>query len=434
MAITLPDGLPARRLLHQEGIKVTGIKNNGPWNERPLRIALVNLMPNKPVTETQIVRLLGSADTPVELTLVIPDGYTPKTTPTAHIDAFYERWSAVRHRQFDGLIITGAPIETLPFEQVTYWRALTAIFDWAEDHVHRCYYICWAAQAALYHFHGVGKHALPDKMFGVFEHHTNGAQSPLLAGLEGTIPVPVSRHTEVRAADLPRDAGLAVLAEAADAGLCLIEDRRHHAVYMFNHLEYDAETLGLEYVRDRDAGKPITIPQNYFPDDDPSRQPENTWRHYGRRLFGNWLREMADTTPFSFSNEQMLQWLINRDRMPTLAGEDLCDVLVLGTQNLDTLPTLLRHLAEQGLSPRAVKVSRSTGATMLIWLRLDDVDDGGTERLSHGLLKIDAVQRVAYQCARNGGGILSREGPPAETSPAHRRRSPGLRMPAGVAA
>jgi homoserine O-succinyltransferase len=252
-------------------------------------------MPTKVATETQIARLLGGTAIPVELILCLPDSYRSKTTPADHIASFYRRWSQLRDEPFDGLIVTGAPIETLPFEEVDYWSELCAIFDWAQSRSISSFNICWAGQAALRHFHGVPKHQLPEKMFGVFEHRVTSTEAPLLRGFSEEFPVAVSRHTEVRAADLPARTGLTVLAASAEAGLCLIEDRARRAVFMFNHLEYDTGTLAEEFFRDQRAGKPIAIPRNYFPDDDPTRPPVNSWRPYGHLLIANWLGEMDRT-------------------------------------------------------------------------------------------------------------------------------------------
>jgi homoserine O-succinyltransferase len=292
MPIALPRGLPAWRTLVGEGIDVCRADDLHRPGGRPLRICLVNLMPTKVVTETQIARLLGATPTPVELVLCLPDSYRSKTAPAEHIAAFYRRWRELRDESFDGLVVTGAPVETLPFEAVNYWSELCAIFDWAHDRDIHSLHICWAAQAALRHFHGVPKHRLPEKMFGVFAHRAQSADARLLRGFGAEFPVPVSRHTEIRAADLPAQAGLTVLAASAEAGLCLIEDRAHRAVFMFNHLEYDAGTLAEEFMRDLAAGKAIGVPENYFPDDDPGRPPVNRWRPYGRLLFANWLGEI----------------------------------------------------------------------------------------------------------------------------------------------
>jgi len=293
MSIALPEGLPAHDTLVQEGLDVYG--HTGPFGmTRPgtLRIALLNLMPMKPVTETQFARLLGAGPYDVELTLLLPDGYAPKTMPMDYLRSFYRRWSEVRDRTFDGLIVTGAPVETLPFREVRYWEQLTRILDWTQTHVGSSFHICWAAQAALQHFHGVPKHALPRKAFGVYRHRVRNWGVPLMRGFGAELPIPVSRHTEVRAGDLPRGRGVTVLADSPQTGLALLADRPRRAYYMFNHLEYDGDTLAREYRRDVASGRPVDLPANYFPDDDPTRPPRNAWRAPARLMFRNWLAEL----------------------------------------------------------------------------------------------------------------------------------------------
>ena len=297
MPIALPPGLPARRTLLAEGIEVLDRDQLRFLGRRALRVCLVNLMPKKAVTEAQIARLLGGTPIPVDLTLCLPRGYRSKSMSDDHM-AFYRPWMSIRHEPFDALIVTGAPIEALPFEDVAYWSGVSAVFDWARAGGIASLHICWAAQAALYHFRGVPKHPLPRKMFGVFRQRTTSRTSPLLAGFGEEFPVPVSRHTEVRASDLPAVAGLAVLAASPEAGLCLVEDRANRALYMFNHAEYDAESLRDEFRRDRLAGKPVAIPSNYFPGDDPERAPANMWRPYAHRLFSNWLGEIDRSVSF----------------------------------------------------------------------------------------------------------------------------------------
>jgi homoserine O-succinyltransferase len=287
MPIILPEGLPARHALEAEGIRVLAAEPHG---TRPLRIALVNLMPRKTATEIQIARLLGDAPRTVDLTLVVPDNYVSATTPAFHLGAFYERWSNVCDSRFDALIVTGAPVENLPFEAVTYWPDMTRILDWADRTTTRGYYICWAAQAALYHYHRVPKHALPRKRFGVYRQTVLRPDNTLFDCLPGHFPTPVSRHTETRQRDLPPNAGLTALAASPQSGLCMVEDRNRRALYMFNHLEYDTGTLAEEYRRDRDAGADIALPAHYYPSDDPARPPFDTWRPYARRIFRNWLR------------------------------------------------------------------------------------------------------------------------------------------------
>lgn len=287
MPIILPEGLPARQTLRAEGICL-----HCPEEAPPIRIALINLMPQKAATEVQFARLLGDTPHTVELTLAVPDSYASTTVSPSYLGSFYKRWSSIRNRRFDGLIVTGAPVECLPFEEVTYWRDLTRIFDWAAKTVNRSYYICWAAQAALYHFYGIPKHRLPRKRFGVYRQTILRPDNPLFDGLAGRFPVPVSRHTETRRTDIPRDSGLAVLAASRQSGLCLLEERDARALYMFNHLEYGPDTLAEEYRRDCKAGAEIEVPEHYFPSDDPSRPPLNGWRPYARWIFRNWLREI----------------------------------------------------------------------------------------------------------------------------------------------
>jgi homoserine O-succinyltransferase len=291
LPISLPNGLPAASALAAEGVAVVGGAALHGAGARPLRICLVNLMPKKTATETQICRLLGATAIPVEVTLCVPDSYQSRSTPESHIAAFYRRWGQIRGEQFDGLVMTGAPIETLPFEAVDYWMDLCAMLEWARARVAASFYICWAAQAALYHFRGVPKHERTAKLSGVYRQRVTRADSRLLQGFGDEFPVPVSRYTEVRAADLP--AGLTVLAQSAETGLCLVDDRANRATCMFNHLEYDTETLRDEFLRDRLAGKQPAIPPNYFPDDDPARPAANVWRPWAHLLFGNWLAEIA---------------------------------------------------------------------------------------------------------------------------------------------
>ncbi len=302
MPIKIPNDLPARPILEEEGVRIIRETDALRQDVRPLRIAMLNLMPNKIRTETQIARLAGSTPLQVEMTLLKTGSYKSKNTPEPHLIAFYKTWEEVRHEKFDGLIVTGAPIETLPFEDVDYWEELTAIFDWAQTNVFRSFYICWGAQAALHHFHGVPKYELDRKMFGVFRHHITKKNVSLLQGFNDEFSIPVSRHTEVRSEDIPDKPGLHILAESADSGLCLMEDLPHRAVYMFNHLEYDADTLKTEYDRDVAAGAEIHLPKNYYPDDNPGEAPINQWRSYAHLLFWNWINEIYQGTPFDIAD------------------------------------------------------------------------------------------------------------------------------------
>lgn len=298
MPITIPDDLPARRTLAAEGVMVMGRADAVRQDIRPMRIGLLNLMPDKVSTETQIARLIGATPLQVELTLVSISGHVPRNTAADHMAAFYRPWEDVRKERFDGFIITGAPVEKLPFEAVSYWEEMQRIFDWTQTHVHRLLTICWAAQAALHHFHGVPKHLLPAKRFGLFPHRTLVPCSPYLRGFSDVFGIPVSRWAETRSDDLPQGSELAVLAQSEEAGLCLVDDPRHGALHMFNHLEYDTMTLADEYTRDVDGGAAIRVPAHYFPNDDPACAPENGWRGHAHLLFGNWINEIYQTTPF----------------------------------------------------------------------------------------------------------------------------------------
>ena len=404
MSITLPAGLPARRALLAEGIEVLSREELGGSGLRPLRLCLVNLMPNKAVTETQIARLAGATSIPVELVLCLPDGYRPRSTPADHL-ALYQPWSKIRHEEFHALIVTGAPIETLPFEEVTYWSELCAIFDWARSRGMSSLYLCWAAQAALHHFHGVPKHGLPEKKFGIFRQRVASPGARLLRGFGEEFPVPVSRHTEVRAADLPAEAGLTVLAASADSGLCLVEDRRNRAVYMFNHLEYDAETLRDEYLRDRSAGKAVDLPQSYFPGDDPRRMPVNVWQPFAHLLFANWLGEIYRRAWPRLADEPVIEWALTAARS-TGGGVESSDLLISAASSEDILPAVLRTLADAGIAPQALKVHWRPDARQYIELRLGRLHDGGAERIARRLSALRAVSKVAFRTNGILGGWL----------------------------
>ncbi|MDB5687703.1 MAG: metA [Rhizorhabdus sp.] len=298
MPIKIPDNLPARATLEAEGVMVLREADAVRQDIRPMRIGLLNLMPNKVKTETQLARLLGSSPLQVELTLVKITNHVARNTPSDHIISFYRDWEDVRSEKFDGFIVTGAPVETLPFEQVTYWDELRRIFDWTQTNVHGCFNICWGAQAAVHHFHGMDKHLLPQKMFGVYRHRNLAPSSPYLSGFSDDFSIPVSRWSEVRREDLPGNSGLDVLMESEEAGLCLLNDPVHRSLHMFNHIEYDSHSLSDEYFRDIAAGQPIAPPHDYFPDDNPDHQPLNRWRSHAHLLFGNWINQLYQTTPF----------------------------------------------------------------------------------------------------------------------------------------
>lgn len=301
MPIKIPTDLPAHDVLRREGVMVMSEESALRQDIRPLHVALVNLMPNKVRTETQFARLIGATPLQIELTLIRMTEHTPKNTSAEHMEAFYRPFSSLTDEKFDGLIITGAPIELLPFEEVTYWDELTRVFDWSQRHVHSNFAVCWGAQAMLHYFHGVEKHALTRKAFGCFPHRNRAPASPYLRGFSDAFTIPVSRWTEIREEELPPDRGLTVLVSADETGPCLIEDPGHRALYMFNHIEYDTTSLKEEYDRDVAKGEPIHVPVHYYPGDDPSQPPENRWRSHAHLLLGNWINQVYQTTPFQRS-------------------------------------------------------------------------------------------------------------------------------------
>ena len=302
MPIKLPSTLPAFNVLTDEGVMVMSDDQAARQNIRPMRIALLNLMPKKIETETQFARLIGAHPLQIELTLLRPSDHVSKNTSEAHIGAFYQTWDEVKDQKFDGLIITGAPIEQMPFEEVTYWDELTQIMDWTQTNVHSTFGVCWGGMAMIYHFHKVQKHLLEAKAFGCFPQANKQSSSPYLRGFSDTCVVPVSRWTEILQDEVDQHDGLRTLLGSDEVGPCLIEDTTHRALYIFNHFEYDDGTLKGEYDRDVDKGVPINIPMNYYPKNDPSLPPENRWRSHAHLLYANWISEMYLTTPFNMDN------------------------------------------------------------------------------------------------------------------------------------
>ncbi|MBX4958610.1 homoserine O-acetyltransferase MetA [Rhizobium lentis] len=298
MPIKIPDMLPAFETLVQEGVRVMTETMAIRQDIRPLQIGLLNLMPNKIKTEVQMARLVGASPLQVELSLIRIGGHKAKNTSEDHLLAFYQTWEEVKQRKFDGFIITGAPIELLPYEDVTYWPEMQQILDWTETNVHSTMNVCWGAMAAIYHFHGIPKYELKEKAFGVYRHRNLKPSSIYLNGFSDNFEVPVSRWTEVRRVDIERSENLEILMESSEMGVCLVHEKRGRRLYMFNHVEYDSTSLSDEYFRDIDAGVPIKMPHNYFPHNDPTLAPQNRWRSHAHLLFGNWINEIYQTTPF----------------------------------------------------------------------------------------------------------------------------------------
>ncbi|MBW6505705.1 MAG: homoserine O-succinyltransferase [Rhodobacteraceae bacterium] len=300
MPITLPETLPAFDILSREGVMVMSPGRAATQDIRPLRIGLLNLMPKKIQTENQFARLIGATPLQINLSLIRMTDHETRNTAADHMEAFYRPFAevAASGEKFDGLIITGAPIEHLPFEDVTYWRELTEVFAWTQSHVQSTFGVCWGGMAMAYHFHGLKKHLLPAKAFGCFRHRSLAPASPYLRGFSDEFVIPVSRWTEVRQAEVDALPALRTLLASGEAGPCLLEDAAHRALYIFNHFEYDSGTLKEEYDRDVAAGRLINVPQNYYPGDDPSQPPSNRWRSHAHLLYGNWINEIYQSTPY----------------------------------------------------------------------------------------------------------------------------------------
>ncbi len=300
MPIKIPNELPATQTLAEENIFVMTETRAGKQDIRPLQILLLNLMPTKIDTETQLSRLLGNTPLQVELTLMHTVSHQSKNTSEEHLLAFYTTFDQIKDRNFDGMIITGAPVEHMPFEEVEYWDELCEIMDWSLTHVHSTFHICWGAQAGLYHHFGIQKRQLDKKLFGIFPHSADYKRSILFRGFDDVFMVPHSRHTTVDRADLEKVSSLKILASSEEAGVFALSTRNGRQIFITGHPEYDAGTLNKEYVRDLTAGKPIEIPKNYFPNNDPSLPPPATWRSSANLLYSNWLNYFVyQTTPFN---------------------------------------------------------------------------------------------------------------------------------------
>ena len=302
MPIKIPATLPAFDVLTREGVMVVDEELAARQDIRPLRIALLNLMPKKIQTENQFARLIGATPLQIELTLLRMSDHHTRNTAAEHMESFYQPFEDVIDQKYDGLIITGAPIEHLPFEDVTYWDELTRVMAWTQTNVHSTFGVCWGAMAMIHHFHGVKKHLLEAKAFGCFRHKNLAPASPFLRGFSDECVIPVSRWTEMKQAEVDAKPGLITLLGSDEVGPCLIEDPSHRALYVFNHFEYDRDTLKQEYDRDIATGTPINVPCNYYPSDDPSITPVNRWRSHAHLLYGNWINEIYQSAPYEISD------------------------------------------------------------------------------------------------------------------------------------
>lgn len=305
MPVNVPDNLPAIETLKQENIFVMTHTRASHQDIRPQRVLLLNIMPQKVMTESHILRQLSNTPLQVEIDLLHPKSHKPKNTPENHLKTFYKTFDQVKHQRYDGLIITGAPVEKLPFEAVDYWPELQEIMDWSINNVTSTLYICWAAQAGLYHHYGIQKFPLPRKMFGVFYHKVNTPQLPLVRGFDDYFLAPHSRHTEIRAEDIEKVDALELVSASDVAGVYIVASKDGSQVFVTGHSEYDPSTLKEEYERDLEKGKNIHIPQNYFPYDNPEMPPVVRWRSHANLLFSNWLNYYVyQRTPFDLNNAE----------------------------------------------------------------------------------------------------------------------------------
>jgi homoserine O-succinyltransferase len=300
MPINVPDKLPAIEILKEENIFVMDESTATHQDIRPLRIAMLNLMPVKQTTETQLIRMLSNNPLQVELELVHIASHVSKNTSEEHLKTFYKEFNDIKHEKFDGMIITGAPIEHLEFENVTYWDEIKEIMDWTAHHVTSTLYICWAAQAGLYHFYGIPKYSLPAKMFGVFKHKILNSKLPLVRGFDDTFMAPHSRHTEIKRTDIDKVPDLEIVAESDDAGIYIVMADNGRRIFVTGHSEYDPHSLKAEYERDLKKGLDIKLPKNYFLNNNPNEEPMVTWRSHANLLYSNWLNYYVyQITPFN---------------------------------------------------------------------------------------------------------------------------------------
>ena len=302
MPIKIPDNLPAVKTLTEENIFVMTEKRAITQDIRPLKILLLNLMPKKIETETQLSRLLGNSPLQVDFEFIHTKSHQSKNTSAEHLFTFYKTFDDIKDKTFDGMIITGAPVEMMPFEQVEYWKELCEIMEWTKTHVHSTFHICWGAQAGLYYHYGINKQPLDKKMFGIFPHIADYKKSILFRGFDDVFMVPHSRHTTIKREDIEKCSELKILASSEEAGVYAIATEGGKQIFITGHSEYDANTLKNEYLRDLGEGKPIEIPKNYFPDDDPSREPIVSWRSHANLLYSNWLNYFVyQTTPYDIT-------------------------------------------------------------------------------------------------------------------------------------
>ena len=300
MPIKIPNNLPATETLHEENIFVITETRALTQDIRPLKILLLNLMPTKIVTETQFSRLLGNTPLQVELEFLQTATHKSTHTDSQHLINFYQTFDEIKHKKYDGMIITGAPVEQMEFEEVNYWDELCEIMEWSKTHVTSTFHICWGAQAGLYYHYGIKKHPLPEKLFGIFEHQVDYKKSILFRGFDDKFMVPHSRHTTILKEDIEKVPELKILSTSEKAGVYVVATDKGRQIFVTGHSEYDADTLNKEYLREKNAGLPINVPENYFEDDDDTKPPKVTWRSHANLLYSNWLNYFVyQATPYN---------------------------------------------------------------------------------------------------------------------------------------
>jgi homoserine O-succinyltransferase len=305
MPLTIPDKLPAIEVLKKENIFVIDSSRATEQDIRPLKIAILNLMPLKITTETDLLRVLSNSPLQIEIDFIKLKSHTSKNTPIEHMKAFYLDFELIKQKKYDGFIITGAPVEQMDFTQVKYWKELKEIFDWAKTNVTSTFFICWGAQAALHHYYGVRKHLLDKKISGVFEHNVNAPKNPIFRGFDDTFYAPHSRYTEIKREDIEKIPELSILSESEDAGVYMVMARNGREFFVMGHAEYSPETLDQEYKRDLKKGLEIEIPKNYYRNNDPKNDPVVRWRSHANLLFTNWLNYFVyQETPFDIDEIQ----------------------------------------------------------------------------------------------------------------------------------
>jgi len=400
MPIILPSGLPAATELEAEGCDVLRSETEV-GSERPIRIGLMNLMPTKLATEAQFARLLSESTSAVELELIRPATHNVRQGGSDHLDRFYRTWGEVGHT-LDAFIVTGAPVETLAFEDVDYWAELASIIDHARQDLTASLYVCWSAQAALYRLHGIQKQILPKKAFGVFEQTVLERRSSLVRGLGESFPVPVSRHTASDRASIEAHQNLVILASSSATGPCVIEDGHNRATFVFDHLEYGAGTLRKEYERDKAARPGMAPPKNYFPEDDAAAEPLNTWRPYASLFYRNWVERVAARV--SQRDDPSLKWLFFRSAAEGVSPPRL---LLFATISPGLLVDVIQRLAGLGLTANAARIKRQMERYAVVEVALTAADTPKTEAAARALLGIPGSRRAYYRLPNGSGGLLT---------------------------